>query len=353
MSNKLAQYEDHRESAMQPSAAAAPILPFDDIAKIGRVIAASGLFGVRTPEAAVALCLIAQAEGLHPATAARDYHIIQGQPALKADSMLARFQQGGGRVQFTELTDSRVTATFSHPSGGTVEIDWDMERAQKAGLGRKDMWAKYPRQMLRARVISEGIRTVYPGILSGMYTPEEVADFEPITDTTTAPSTSGLEPEAQSQLTPPNSPSTKPQQPDQVATPASAPAPMQPKQDDAMARFMGRQRLLVDKCWPAKSGKSSTFVCLMFDGDSLISPVEDTWYITVPDGGELGNQLRDRDQFIIEASIENWLTPQGELRWLMRDVDLEPAANETIDVPPDYDELGPPLDMESGLTPGS
>ena len=31
--------------------------------------------------------------------------------------------------------------------------------------------------MLRARVISEGIRTVYPGVVVGVYTPEEVSDM--------------------------------------------------------------------------------------------------------------------------------------------------------------------------------
>ena len=33
--------------------------------------------------------------------------------------------------------------------------------------------------MLRSRVISEGIRTVYPGCVVGTYTPEEVEDFQP------------------------------------------------------------------------------------------------------------------------------------------------------------------------------
>ncbi|MBK8184776.1 MAG: hypothetical protein IPK63_18615 [Candidatus Competibacteraceae bacterium] len=49
--------------------------------------------------------------------------------------------------------------------------------AKRANLAGKDLWKQYPRAMLRARVISEGIRTVYPGVLSGMYTPEEVRDF--------------------------------------------------------------------------------------------------------------------------------------------------------------------------------
>jgi len=154
------------------------LVPIADIERMASAIAKSGFFGVKTVEQAVALMLIAQAEGLHPAIAARDYNVIQGRPALKADAMLARFQQAGGSVQWTELTDKRVAGTFSHPQGGSVSIDWDMNRAKAAGLDSKDNYKKWPRQMLRARCISEGIRTVYPGVLSGMYTPEEVQDFD-------------------------------------------------------------------------------------------------------------------------------------------------------------------------------
>jgi len=120
--------------------------------------------------------LIAQAEGRHPASAANDYNIIQGRPAKKADAMLRDFLSAGGKVQWLALDDKQAEATFSHPSGGTVTIGWDMARAKAAGLGGKDMWAKYPRQMLRSRVVSEGIRTVFPGATSGMYVPEEIED---------------------------------------------------------------------------------------------------------------------------------------------------------------------------------
>lgn len=138
----------------------------------------SGLFGVKKPEEAMALMLVAQAEGLHPATAARDYHIISGRPTLKADAMMARFQQAGGSVRWLKLTDEVALAEFSHPQGGSVEISWDMARAKKAQLGGNGMWAKYPRQMLRSRCLSEGIRTVFPGVVVGTYTPEEAQDFD-------------------------------------------------------------------------------------------------------------------------------------------------------------------------------
>jgi hypothetical protein len=128
----------------------------------------------------MALMLIAQAEGYHPAIAARDYHVIQGRPTLKADAMLARFQSSGGKVEWKEYTDERVTGVFSHPQGGSVTLSWEIAQAKRIGLYKQGSgWEKYPRAMLRARVISEGIRTVYPGCIAGTYTPEEVQDFQP------------------------------------------------------------------------------------------------------------------------------------------------------------------------------
>jgi len=137
----------------------------------------SQLFGMKTVEQATALMLIAQAEGYHPALAARDYHIIQGRPTLKAETMMARFQQQGGKVEWNVLTNEEVTATFSHPSGGSAKITWTIEMARSAKLADKDNWKAYPRAMMRARVVSEGIRTVFPGVVLGVYTPEEVQDI--------------------------------------------------------------------------------------------------------------------------------------------------------------------------------
>ena len=154
------------------------LVPITELDRMAEAVASSKLFGITTKDQALALMLLAQAEGLHPATAARDYHIIQGRPSMKADAMLARYLNSGGKVEWHEHTDAKVSATFTHPQGGSLRIEWDMVRAKAAELGGKDMWKKYPRQMLRARVISEGIRATNPAVAVGIYTPEEVADFE-------------------------------------------------------------------------------------------------------------------------------------------------------------------------------
>jgi len=105
----------------------------------------------------------------------RDYHIIQGKPAKKADAMLRDFINSGGKVKWHDLSDDCADATFSHPAG-EARIEWTIERAKQAGI-TNPMWRKYPRQMLRSRVISEGVRTVYPGATSGLYEENEVRDM--------------------------------------------------------------------------------------------------------------------------------------------------------------------------------
>lgn len=158
--------------------------PLAEIERMADYVAKSGLFGAKSKDQAVALMMLAQAEGLHPMIAARDYDIIQGRPSKKAEAMLRDFHKAGGRVEWHQLDDTKADATFSHEQGGSYRCVWDMDRAKKAGLGGKEMWAKWSRQMLRSRCVSEGCKTVWPSSTSGMYTPEEVRDFEPMRDIT-------------------------------------------------------------------------------------------------------------------------------------------------------------------------
>jgi len=155
------------------------IVPWTDQERMANAIAKSNLFGLKSADQVLALMAVAQAEGRHPGSVARDYHIIQGRPALRADAMLARFQQAGGTVHWLKYADDEVKAEFTHPQGGSLTLSWTLKQAREIGLAGKDNWKNYPRAMLRARVISEGIRTVYPGVLTGEYTPEEVMDFQP------------------------------------------------------------------------------------------------------------------------------------------------------------------------------
>ena len=155
------------------------LIPYAQIERMAQAVAKSGMFAVKTPEAALTLMLVAQAENVHPAQAMMDYDLIQGKPALKSAAMLARFQRSGGKVRWITSTDAVASAEFTHPAGGSLVVTWDEARLQVAGLAGKEMHKKFPAQMKRARCIGEGVRAIAPQCIPvGMYTTEETQDIE-------------------------------------------------------------------------------------------------------------------------------------------------------------------------------
>ena len=189
-------------SATKAVAAPAPtqvvgnvVATFEQMKQLASSIAKSGLFGISDADSALALMFEAQAENKHPASFMRDNSIISftrrdgtevKQRAKKSEAMQRDFVANGGRIEWHKLDDTIAEATFSHAAGGTIRIVWDMARAKQAGLlGRPgDMYAKFPRAMLRSRCVSEGCRTVGPFATGGVYTPEEVRDMQGETDMT-------------------------------------------------------------------------------------------------------------------------------------------------------------------------
>ena len=160
----------------------AALVPFGDLQKMAAAVAESGLFGMKDSKQALALMLTAQAEGQHPATITQDYDIIQGKATRKTHSVLARFQQAGGRVEWHALSDTKADATFTPPSGSgkPLRLGWTIEMARHAGLVEKDNWKRYPRAMLRSRLIAEGVRATYPAAIGGMLIAEEVQDMDSV-----------------------------------------------------------------------------------------------------------------------------------------------------------------------------
>jgi hypothetical protein len=158
----------------------AQMVPYEEVQKLATAVARSGMFqAFKNPEQALVLMMMAQVEGCHPMQAVQRYDVIQGKPAKKSDAMLADFQQRGGKVTWTEYTDEAVEAEFaSKGMDKPCRVRWTYKQAEAAGLTGKPTWKQFKRQMLKARVISEGVRISDPGVVAGLYTPEEVGDFD-------------------------------------------------------------------------------------------------------------------------------------------------------------------------------
>lgn len=150
-----------------------------EMRELAAAAARSGFFaGVETPEKALVLMAIAQAEGCAPIQAMQRYHIIKGKPSKQAWAMLADFTAAGGKVEWHEHGSQCCKATFSHPSASPVTVEWNLAKAKDAGLSGNDNWRKYPENMLHARCVSNGVRFVFPAAANGLYTPEEMQDMD-------------------------------------------------------------------------------------------------------------------------------------------------------------------------------
>lgn len=195
--NEIQAYTGRLNNGATAPAVAEPIPPpprysLAELEQIASYVVQSRMFsGIKTPQQAMTLMLLCEADRLHPMQAVRRYHVVDNRPPqMKADVMLAEFQSAGGRVEWEERTATRVVASFSHPiyHPKPVRIAWSIEDAERAGIfASNPNYRKYPRQMLTARVIGEGVRLTCPGVTNGIYTPEEMDDVPTVTVVDAAP----------------------------------------------------------------------------------------------------------------------------------------------------------------------
>lgn len=148
-------------------------------AALGTWISKSGLFGCSNLEQGTLLALQCIVERKAPLDLAKLYHIIGGKLSLRADAMLGLYRERGGKVRWLQFDAKAASACWIY-EGNEVVISYTREDATLAGLLPAKvggMWAKYPAEMLRARLISKSVRMLAPEVCAGVYTPEEVEDF--------------------------------------------------------------------------------------------------------------------------------------------------------------------------------
>ena len=153
----------------------------DDVERLAKIATASGLCRVKRPEEAAVILLTGRELGLSPMQSLRGIYVVNGTPVLSADLLVAVVRRSGlcGSWRVTESTPERCTITTTRvgetePSTRT----WTMADAKRANVTGKPIWSQYPSQMLRHRCAADLAREVYPDVVLGLYTPEEMDSVE-------------------------------------------------------------------------------------------------------------------------------------------------------------------------------
>ncbi len=119
---------------------------------------------------------LADSLGIDRINALTSIHVVEGKPSASADLMAALVRRAGHRLRVTG-DDRAARAVLIRADDPEFEYvaEWDIPKAQRAGLAGKAVWKNYPAAMLRSRAITEVIRAGASEALVGViYTPEEL-----------------------------------------------------------------------------------------------------------------------------------------------------------------------------------
>lgn len=176
--------------------------PMSTMKTFGLTVASSGMFGSLTPAQGEILAMECMVQRLPPMQLALRYHIIGNKLSMKADAMLAEFIEQGGKHKVIARTPEKAEVQLSY-QGETQNFAFTADEAKQepyyyngkqseilkalakggADVAKLELNPNYatPRkrmQMLWSRVVSDGVRTMMPGVNFGRYTPEELGEDE-------------------------------------------------------------------------------------------------------------------------------------------------------------------------------
>jgi len=149
-------------------------LPISELMNLAKAFAESGMFA-DTKSAAQAIVKIqaGQEIGIPPFAAMTGIHIIQGKPTIGAGLIASRLK-GSGKYDYRVVEASEKVCSIDFYQGNTKigNSTFTIEDARKALTKNID---KFPKNMLFARAISNGVKWYCPDIFSGpVYVPEEM-----------------------------------------------------------------------------------------------------------------------------------------------------------------------------------
>lgn len=150
----------------------------EELQRLANMMRASGFFKNAEDVAKAAVKIMAGQElGISPIASMTHVYFINGRLAYEAAILASAVKRKGYDYRVKEHTTEVCTIDFLNAKGEIIGTSsFTMKDAKAAGLDSKDVWKKYPRNMLYGRAMSNGCRWYCADIFGGVsvYVPEEL-----------------------------------------------------------------------------------------------------------------------------------------------------------------------------------
>jgi hypothetical protein len=171
------------ETAIVTRSEMAMSVDVDSLQRMGKMLAMSGYFEKSAnPDQAIAqMCtkiLAGRELGFGPFAAVNGIYIIQGRPSVSANLMASAVKASGRYDYKVHKMDATVCEIefFEISNGKRTSLGMSSFNATEAKAAQTKNMDKFPRNMLFARAMSNGVRWYCPDVFSGnaVYVPEEL-----------------------------------------------------------------------------------------------------------------------------------------------------------------------------------
>jgi hypothetical protein len=150
---------------------------------IGKVFAESGMFPDIKSQAQAAVKILAGKElGLSSFESMKNLYLVSGKLAIQSNalaSLIKTSKKYDYKVETISGEECKIIF-FEIIDGKKEEIgvsEFTFKDAAKAGLVNKDVWKNYPKNMLFARALANGVRFYCPDVACGWHTVDEYEEL--------------------------------------------------------------------------------------------------------------------------------------------------------------------------------
>lgn len=130
---------------------------------------------INTPEKALAIAMTSKELGIPMMEGFRSINVIQGKPCVSPQLMLALANRTG-QVQDIQYdsNDERCRVTITRKGRTPHTEEFGRKEATDLGLIGRDNYKKQFQIMARWRALAAALRVVFPDVVLGLYSPEEM-----------------------------------------------------------------------------------------------------------------------------------------------------------------------------------
>lgn len=157
-----------------------------DMIESAKLMAASGMLPVALrgkPQDIFVILQMGQELGLKPMQAINGINVIQGKPTMAPQTMIALIYQKipNPIIKIFKNNENEVCCTMARSKEHEpYTATWNTKKAADMKLLDKSNWKMQKENMMQWRAVAECARYVFPDIIQGFYTPDEMGDQQEI-----------------------------------------------------------------------------------------------------------------------------------------------------------------------------